>query len=84
MKMNVDEKKQQNDEENTQTKSSLSLFQTIMSVLWAMLGIQSKENLKRDFAHGKAQNFIITGLIFVALFVCALILIVKLVLHFAL
>lgn len=62
----------------------LSLLQTIKSVLWAMLGIQSKENLKRDFANGKAKNFIITGLILVILFVLSLILIVRLVLHLAL
>ena len=66
------------------TKKPLSLFQTIKSVLWAMLGIQSKENLRRDFTHGTARNFIITGLFFVILFVLSLILIVKLVLHLAL
>lgn len=62
----------------------LSLFQTIKSVLWAMIGVQSKENLKRDFSRGKASNFIITGLLFVILFVLALILIVNIVLHLAL
>ena len=66
------------------TRKQLSLFQTIKSVLWAMLGIQSKENLRRDFTHGTARNFIITGLLFVILFVLSLILIVKLVLHLAL
>ena len=62
----------------------LSLIQTIKSVLWAMLGIQTKENLMRDFAHGKASNFIITGLILVVLFVLSLILIVNVVLNLAL
>lgn len=68
----------------TETPKTLSLIETIKSVLWAMLGIQSKENLKRDFAHGKASNFIITGLLFVILFVLGLILMVKLVLQLAL
>lgn len=68
----------------TTQKKQLSLFQTFKSVLWAMLGIQSKENLMRDFTHGKASNFIITGLVFVILFVLTLILIVNTVLHFAL
>lgn len=63
---------------------SLSLIQTIKSVLWAMLGIQTKENLMRDFAHGKASNFIITGLIFVILFVLTLIVAVNIVLSLAL
>jgi hypothetical protein len=62
----------------------LSLIQTIKSVLWALLGIQTKENLMRDFAHGKASNFIITGLLLVILFVLALIIIVNVVLHLAL
>jgi hypothetical protein len=80
----------ENTEQPQQTPSQasiekpLSLFQTIKSVLWAMLGIQSKENLRRDFTHGKARNFIITGLLFVILFVVTLVLIVKLVLHLAL
>jgi len=66
------------------TPKPLSLIQTFKSVLWALLGVQSKENLMRDFAHGKASNFIITGLIFVILFVLTLILIVNVVLHLAL
>jgi|TARA_R110001599_G_scaffold65069_3_gene183466 hypothetical protein len=69
--------------QDTQIKS-LSLIQTIKSVLWAMLGIQTKENLMRDFAHGKASNFIITGLLFVILFVLTLILAVNIVLSLAL
>lgn len=83
----VDDEQMSNEKETlTQTtqKKQLSLFQTFKSVLWAMLGIQSKENLMRDFTHGKASNFIITGLIFVILFVLTLILIVNVVLHFAL
>lgn len=66
------------------TPKPLSLIQTIISVLWAMLGIQSKENLRRDFTQGKASNFIITGLLFVFVFILSLILIVNLILHLAL
>lgn len=83
----ADDEKMSNEKETpteTTQKKQLSLFQTFKSVLWAMLGIQSKENLMRDFTHGKASNFIITGLIFVILFVLTLILIVNTVLHFAL
>jgi hypothetical protein len=69
---------------DTGEEKSLSLIQTIKSVLWAMLGIQSRENLKRDFSHGSARNFIVTGLIFVILFVITLILIVKFVLYMVL
>lgn len=67
----------------TDTKP-LTLIQTFKSVLWALLGVQSRENLVRDFARGKASHFIITGLVFVTLFVLMLILVVNLVLSFAL
>lgn len=67
-----------------QEAESLSVFQTIKSVLWAMIGIQSRENLKRDFSKGSAKNFIITGIFFVILFVITLILTVKFVLFLAL
>ncbi len=82
--MSTGDNTQQTKETHPQKPKSLSLIQTIKSVLWAMLGIQTKENLMRDFAHGKARNFIITGLLFVILFVLTLILIVNVVLHFAL
>ena len=62
--------------------SSMTLFETFKSVLWAILGVQSKENLQRDFARGKAKHFIIIGIAFVVLFVLTLIVIVKTVLSF--
>lgn len=81
MKTNDD---QQTSQEDTPSKpESLSLIQTIKSVLWAMLGIQKKENRLRDFTHGNAKNFIITALIFVFLFVFSLILIVQFVVRLA-
>lgn len=70
--------------DNATPEKPITLFQTIKSVLWAMLGIQSKANLMRDFSRGKASNFIITGLILVILFVLLLVAIVKGVLHIAL
>jgi hypothetical protein len=73
-----------NTKERKPETKPLNLLQTIKSVLWAMLGIQSKENLMRDFAHGKASNFIITGILFAILFVLSLILIVNIVLSLAL
>ena len=84
--MNTGDDSQQAKEALSETSKikPLSLIQTIKSVLWAMLGIQTKENLMRDFAHGKASNFIITGLMLVILFVFVLIVIVNIVLHLAL
>jgi hypothetical protein len=77
-----------NKQEDTSASSAdtktLTLFQTFKSVLWALIGVQSKENLVRDFSRGKASHFIITGLVFVTLFVLTLVLVVNLVLSFAL
>jgi len=76
--------KQQDSAANSKDKNTLTLLQTFKSVLWALLGVQSKENLVRDFSRGKASHFIITGLVFVILFVLMLVLVVNLVLGFAL
>ena len=59
----------------------MTFFETVKSVLWAVLGVQSKENLQRDFARGKASHFIIIGIAFVVLFVLTLIIIVNSVLQ---
>ncbi|MFT7185136.1 MAG: hypothetical protein ACI84K_000509 [Pseudohongiellaceae bacterium] len=76
--------KQQNTPANSEDKNTLTLLQTFKSVLSALLGVQSKENLVRDFSRGKASHFIFTGLVFVILFVLTLVLLVNLVLSFAL
>ncbi len=59
---------------------SMSLLQTLQSVLWAMLGVQKKRNANRDFTKGKASHFIIIGILFGAVFVITLIVLVKLIL----
>ena len=48
----------------------------VKSVLAAMFGVQSQENRERDFKHGKASHFIVTGIILTVLFVLILISIV--------
>lgn len=45
----------------------------IKSVLAAMFGVQSQENRERDFKHGKASHFIITGVVLTVIFVIILI-----------
>lgn len=77
-------KKQQEIETHSEDAKTLSLIETFKSVLWALLGVQSKENLVRDFSRGKASHFIITGLVFVTLFVLMLVLVVNVVLSYAL
>jgi len=60
-----------------------SIWQVAKSVLAAMLGVQKSENYQRDFQYGKPRQYIILGLIFVALFILILVGIVQLVLSLA-
>lgn len=56
-----------------------SFKETAKSVGAAFLGVQSEENRKRDFSKGKFSHFIIAGIIGVALFIAALVVIVSVV-----
>lgn len=51
----------------------MTLLETTQSVLWAILGVQSKRNASRDFKKGKFSHFLIIGLAFAALFVFTLV-----------
>ena len=53
----------------------------IGSVMAAGFGVQSSKNQQRDFAQGKARNFIIGGVVFTALFVLTVYLVVSTVLQ---
>ena len=59
------------------------LFDVAKSVLWALIGVQKSENYERDFKYGKPSQYIIIGLVAVALFILILILVVRLVLSLA-
>ena len=54
-----------------------SLVQVAASVLAAAFGVQSDANRQRDFAQGSAKTYIIAGLIFTALFILAVVGVVK-------
>ena len=56
------------------------LRQIIGSVFAAAFGVQSSKNQERDFKHGKARVFIISGIIFTLLFMGTVFTVVKLVL----
>lgn len=56
------------------------LLQIVGSVLSAAFGIQSSKNQQRDFKHGKARVFIISGIIFTLLFMGTVFTVVKMVL----
>lgn len=64
-------------------KQTPSLLDVARSVLWAMLGVQKSKNHERDFKHGKPSQYIIVGLIGVALFIAIIITIVKFALSMA-
>jgi uncharacterized membrane protein len=57
------------------------VLQLIGSVLSAAIGIQSNKNRERDFKHGKLHIFVISGVIFVALFIFSVYSVVRLVLR---
>lgn len=58
-----------------------SLLQVVGSVLASFFGVQSARNRERDFKKGRAETFIIVGLVMTAVLVLAIVVIVKLVLH---
>jgi len=49
------------------------LFNVLLSVLAAMVGIQSEKNRERDFTKGDVTNYLFVGVIVVAIFVFSLI-----------
>ena len=53
-------------------QGAVSLITVIQSVLWALLGVQSSSNHKRDFTKGKASYYIIIGIIMTAVFIALL------------
>ena len=53
------------------------IFDVILSVLAAMIGIQSDKNRKRDFEKGRMSHYIFVGVVLVAIFVFTLISIVN-------
>lgn len=68
---------------NDTQKKEPSLWDVAKSVQAAFLGVQSNKNYQRDFQHGKPSQYIIVGLIGVAIFIAVIIGIVTLVLKLA-
>ena len=62
-------------------QQTMTLWQTVQSVLFAMLGVQKSKNAKRDFSKGKASHFIVIGVVFGILFALSLAFIVQLILQ---
>ena len=68
---------------NDDEKKEPSLLDVTRSVMWAFLGVQKSKNHERDFKHGKASQYIIIGLIGVAIFITILVVVVKFVISLA-
>jgi len=68
---------QESDEHSKDLPHKPTKWNVIMSVLAALIGVQSHKNRERDMTHGNPLHFIIVGLIFVVLFVLSLVGIVK-------
>lgn len=68
---------------NDDNQQTPSLLDVARSVLWAMIGVQKSKNHERDFKHGKPSQYIIVGLIGVAIFITIIITVVKFALSMA-
>lgn len=66
-----------NKEDQTEEQTSPGFFSVILSVLAAMIGIQSDKNRERDFEKGYIGNYIFVGIVAVVIFVFTLISIVN-------
>jgi hypothetical protein len=64
-------------------ETRVGLLQVVASVLAAAFGVQSKKNRERDFKQGRFLPFIVTGIVFTALFVAGVYLVVSTVLEHA-
>lgn len=60
-----------------------TLWQMLLSIFSAALGVQSQKNRERDFTHGNPVHFIVLGVVFTLLFALVLYGVVQLVLHLA-
>lgn len=61
-------------------KDKIPFWRVVLSVIQASFGVQSRENRERDFKQGAWLPFVVAAIAFTAVFVLALMLIVKLVL----
>ena len=68
---------------NDDDKKEPSLLDVTRSVMWAFLGVQKSKNYERDFKHGKPYQYIIVGLVGVAIFITILVTVVRFVMSLA-
>lgn len=66
---------------NEEKEKNPGLGQIVGSVFAAAFGVQSSKNQERDFKHGKARVFIVSGIVFTLLFIGTVFTVVRLVLR---
>ncbi len=71
---------EEQDQDQNKPNPKPNFFQIVLSVIAAAFGVQSSKNRERDFKGGNIYVYIAAGVIFTAVFVVAVILIVRLVL----
>lgn len=58
-------------------------LQVLQSIGWAMFGVQSSKNRKRDFNHGKAWHYLVVAVGAMLVFIGVITLAVRFALHSA-
>ena len=58
-------------------KKHPGLGSIILSTLAAAFGVQSSKNRERDFVKGNLKSYVISGLIFVVIFISSIVMLVK-------
>lgn len=57
------------EEKKDNSEEKVTLLSSIVSACAAAFGVQSKKNLERDFKHKRPSIFIISGIIFMLIFI---------------
>lgn len=64
-----------------QQEQKPGLGSIVMSTLAAAFGVQSSKNRERDFVKGNLKSYVISGIIFVVVFISTIVMLVKTVIH---
>lgn len=67
-------------EKDREREQSLPFWRVVLSVVQASFGVQNESARQRDFGQGRIFPFVAAALLFTAVFVLALMLVVRLVL----
>jgi uncharacterized membrane protein len=63
--------------DNSKQDSAPGFGSIVMSTLAAAFGVQSSKNRERDFVKGNLKSYVISGIIFVIIFISSITMLVK-------